>query len=204
MPSAQPDRRSLAKARERRHEQPLHAERRPVALGVLDQRVGFRDPDGAAAALEPIVEQDAGDLPALAGAGAVAEKPAAAEADGVRRVVGCGRDDVEGRIDRPGAGEMAGMRLAGIDHALTLGVGEEPLRDDARRKMRAVGRFGRRDRGHGRRLHETGRMRARARYPDRLQRIGFIERVGDAARRLNALADRRSHRRNRLHGRCGR
>ena len=84
---AKPDRRSLAKARERRHQKPLHAERRPVALGVLDQRVGFRDPDGAAAALQPIVEEDAGDLPALAGAGAVAEKPAAAEADGVRRVL---------------------------------------------------------------------------------------------------------------------
>ncbi len=181
---AEPDRRSLAKTRERRYQKPFHAERRPVALGVLDQRVGFRDPDGAASALEPIVEEDARDLPALAGAGAVAEEPAAAEADGVRRVVGCGRDDVEGRIDRPGAGEMAAMRLAGIDHAFKLGVGEEALANDTRGKMRAIGRLGRRDRGHGRRLHETGRMRAGARYPDRLKRMGFIERVGDAALRL--------------------
>ena len=130
----QPDRRSLAKARERRHQEPLLAERRPVALGVLDQLVGFRDPDGAAATLQPIVEQDAGDLPALAGAGAVAEEPAAAEADGVCGVLRRGRDDVEGRIDRPGALEMRGMRLAGIDHAFELGVGEEAWRDDDARE----------------------------------------------------------------------
>ena len=79
----EPDRRALPEAGERRDQEPLLAERRPVALGVLDQLVGLRDPDGAAAALQPIVEDDAGDLAALAGAGAVAEKPAAAEADGV-------------------------------------------------------------------------------------------------------------------------
>ena len=41
-----------------------------------------------AAALQPVVEQDAGDLAAFAGAGAVAEHPAAAEANGVFGVVG--------------------------------------------------------------------------------------------------------------------
>ena len=82
-------------------EKPFLAERRPVALGVLDQLVGLRDPDRATAALQPVVEQDAGDLAALAGAGAVAEKPAAAEADGVLRIVRRGRDDIEGLIDGP-------------------------------------------------------------------------------------------------------
>ena len=43
----QPDRRALAEARQRRDQQPLHAERRPVALGVLDQLVGLGDPDRA-------------------------------------------------------------------------------------------------------------------------------------------------------------
>ena len=97
----QSDRRSLTKARERRHQQPFLSERRPVALGVLDQLVGFRNPDRAAAALQPIVEQDASDLAALAGAGAVAEEPASAKANGVLGVVGRGGDDVEGLVDVP-------------------------------------------------------------------------------------------------------
>ena len=95
------DRRALRKAGQRRDEQALLAERRPVALGVLDQLVGLRDPDGAAAALEPVVEQDAGDLAALAGAGAVAQHPAAPEADGALCAVGRGRDRVEGRVHGP-------------------------------------------------------------------------------------------------------
>ena len=37
----QSDRRSLTKAREWRHQQPFLSERRPVALGVFDQLVGF-------------------------------------------------------------------------------------------------------------------------------------------------------------------
>ncbi len=86
----QTDRRPLTEARQRRHQQPLLPERGPIALGVLDQLVGFRHPDRAAAALQPVVEQDAGDLAALTGAGAVAEKPAAAEADGVFSIVGRG------------------------------------------------------------------------------------------------------------------
>ena len=59
------------------------------------------DPDRAAAALEPVVEQDAGDLAALAGAGAVAQKPAAAEADGVLGIVARGGDDVKSLVDCP-------------------------------------------------------------------------------------------------------
>ena len=142
---------------------PLHAERRPVALRILDQLVGLADPDRAAAALQPVVEQDAGDLPALAGAGAVAEKPAATKANGVLGVVARGGDDVEGRIDRPGAGEEVGMRLAGIDDALELGVRQQAIRDDVRRQMRPIGWLWRRDRGHRRRLHQLGRMRPASR-----------------------------------------
>ena len=123
----QTDRRALAEARQRRDQQPLHAERRPVALGVLDQLVGLADPDRAAAALQPVVEQDAGDLAALARAGAVAEKPAAAEAHGILRIVGRGGDDVKGLVDRPGSGEKLGMRLAGIDDAFELRVGQQAV-----------------------------------------------------------------------------
>ena len=171
----------MPEARERRDQEPLLAERRPVALGVLDQLVGFRDPDRAAAALQPVVEQDAGDLAALAGAGAVAEQPAAAEADGVLGVVGRGRDDVEGLVDDPRSGEKAGMRLAGIDHAFELGVGQQAVGDDGRRQMRAIGGLGRRDRRHRGRLHEPGRMRLRSGNADRLKRVAFVERLGDAA-----------------------
>ena len=169
-----------AKAGERRDEQPLLAERRPVALGVLDQLVGLRHPDGAAAALEPVVEQDAGDLAALAGAGAVAEHPAAPEAHGVLGAVGRGRDRVEGLVDVPCAGEKAGMRLARIDDAFELGIGQQPVGDDGGRQMRAVGRLRRGDRGHRGRLHEPGRVRLRARNADRLQRVAFVERLADA------------------------
>ena len=166
---------------ERRDEEPLLAERRPVALGVLDQLVGLGDPDRAAAALQPVVEDDAGDLAALAGAGAVAQQPAAAEAHGVLGIVRRGRDDIEGLVDRPGSGEMAGMGLAGIDDALELGVGQQAVGDDIGRQMRPVAGLGRRDRGHRGRLHEPGRMRLRSGNTDRLKRVAFIERVGDAA-----------------------
>ena len=67
------DRRALAEARKRHDVGAVAADRRPVALRVLDQLVGFGDPDSAAAALEPVVENDRRDLAALAGAGAVAE-----------------------------------------------------------------------------------------------------------------------------------
>src|SRR5262249_24445109 len=97
----QPDGRALAEARKRRDEQALHAERGPVALRVLDQLVGFAHPYVAVPALEPIVQQDARDLTALTGARAIAEKPAAAKADGVRDVIASGSDEVEGVVDRP-------------------------------------------------------------------------------------------------------
>ena len=181
MPCCQPDRRALTEARQRRHQKPLLPERRPIALGVLDQLVGFRHPDRAAAALQPVVEQDAGDLAALAGAGAVAEKPAAAEADGVLSVVGRGRDDVEGLVHRPRSGEVAAMGLAGMDDAFELGVGQQAVRDDIGGQMRPIARLGRRHRRHRRRLHQPGGMGLRAGNTDRLQSVFFIKRIGDAA-----------------------
>ena len=68
---------------------------------------------------------------------------------------------------------MAGMRLAGIDDALKLRVGEDCSCEQARRQMRAIGGTRRRDRGHGGRLHKLRRMRLRAREMDRLQRVAF-------------------------------
>jgi len=112
----------LREARERRDQQTLHAQRRPVALRVLEQLVGLRDPDRLAPALQPVVENDAGGLATLAGAGAIPEHEASTEVDGVRCVVAGGRDEVEGLINGPGAGEIVAMRLAGIDDRFKLGV----------------------------------------------------------------------------------
>ena len=119
------DRRSRPKAGERRHQEPLLAEGGPIALGVLDQLVGFADPNGAPATLQPVVENDPGDLTALAGASAVAEKPAAAKADGIFGRLRGGGEIVESVVDDPRALEMRGMSFAGIDHTLDLSVGEE-------------------------------------------------------------------------------
>src|SRR5258707_13304769 len=97
----QTDRRPLAKARQWRHQQPFHSERRPVALGVLDQLVGLADPHRAAAALQPVIEQDAGDLTALARAGAISQKPAAPESHGILGFVRRGADEVISLVNGP-------------------------------------------------------------------------------------------------------
>ena len=55
------------------------AYRRPVAAGVFKQLVGGGQPQRPAAAAQPVVENDGGDLAALAAAGAVAQHPAAPE-----------------------------------------------------------------------------------------------------------------------------
>src|SRR3546814_6822134 len=57
----------------------------PVAHRVLDQLVGLGDPERPAPALEPVVEDDPGDMPALAGPVAVAPEPADPEAHGACR-----------------------------------------------------------------------------------------------------------------------
>ena len=197
------DRVALAEAGKRRDLQALLAERRPVALRVVDQLVGFGDPDGAAAALHPVVEDDAGGLPALARAGAVAEEPAAAEAHGALGVVGGGGNRVEGGIDLPGAGQMPAMGFAGSDDAFELGLGQDALADKALRQMRPVGGLRRRDRSHGGRLHQGGRVRLRAGNADRLQAVAFIDRVGQAvAGGRRPLAGIVGKRFRRLRGRC--
>ncbi len=97
----QPDRRALAEAGERRDQKPFLPEGGPVALRILDQLVGLADPHGAAAAFQPIVEDNAGDLAALARAGTVSQKPAAAESHGILRLVRRGADEVIGLVNGP-------------------------------------------------------------------------------------------------------
>ena len=180
----QTDRRALAEARQRRDEKAFLTERRPVALGVFDQLVGFGEPHRPPAALAPIVEQDAGDLAAFARTGSVTQHPAAPEANSMFAIVGCGRDDIERVVHGPGTGEISGMRLAGIDDAFELGVGEQAIAGDGGRQMRPIAGLGRRNRSHCCRLHQAGRMRRRAQDADGLKRVVLIQRVGDV-RALN-------------------
>ena len=53
------------------------AQSRPVAPCVLQQLVGLGEPEGLIPAAQPVVEDDGGDLPALAAAGAIAQHPRA-------------------------------------------------------------------------------------------------------------------------------
>ena len=71
------------------------------------------------------------------------------------------------------------MRLAGIDDAFELGVGQQAVTDDGGRQMRPIARHRRCDRGHRRRLHELGGVRLRTGNTDRLQSVFFIKRLGD-------------------------
>ena len=96
------------------------------------------------------------------------------------RIVGRGRDDIEGLVDNPRSGEIAAMGFAGIDDAFELRVGEKSIGDDIGRQPRPVRGLGWRDRRHRRRLYEPGRMRLRSGNADRLQSVSFIQRLGDA------------------------
>src|SRR3954464_959852 len=117
------------KSRKRRHEQPLHAERGPIALRILNQFFGFADPDRPAASLQPIVEQDAGDLPTLASPGAIAQKPAATKPNGVLRIIARRSHDIEGRSNRPGAAKKLQVSFACVNDAFELSIRQDPVRD---------------------------------------------------------------------------
>ena len=131
---------------------------------------------GLAASAQPVVENDACRLTALAAAGAVAEEEPFAELDGVRVVLARKRQSVEVFVDGVAAREHFAVRFARIDDGFELGVGEERFVDEAARQERPVGGNRRFHRRHGRRLHELRRMRARIRDVDRLHLIGLIKR----------------------------
>ena len=190
------------------------AERSPVAARVLDELVGLGEPEGALPAAEPLVEHDGGDLASLAAPGAVAEGPAAAEPDrGGQDLAVAGGGLVAGRVpvadpapnglparaDAVVRGEVARVGLAREHHALELGVGQKPVRDDSLGEHRAVRRRRVRHRGHGGGLHERRGMGERARHAHRARaprRVGAGGGVG--AGRLGAGLGRGG-----LHGELG-
>ena len=114
------DRLALGEAGLGRDQQALHPERGPIPLGVFQKFVRLRDPYCLAAALHPVVENDARGFSALADAGAVADHEAFAEADGASGIVGGGGNHIEGGVDRPRSREIVGMCLAGIDYGFEL------------------------------------------------------------------------------------
>ena len=131
-----------------------------------------------------MVEHDGGDLAALAGAGAVAEHPAAPEAHRggqdlavVGDIGGAGTAAIVAVLLRAAlqrlpagtdavvGGEMAIMGLAREHDAFELGVGQQPVRHHAFGQHRPVGRHGMRHRGHGGGLHQRRGMGDGARHP---------------------------------------
>ena len=147
----------------------------PVAAGVLQQSVVLRQPDRPVAALGQVVGDDAGDLAAFAAAGAVTEEEALAERHGARVIVLDQHDLMRRRAGDPRARQDLGVRLAGIDHRLHLGVRDEALAGDLLRQLRPIGRRRRRDRGHGSGFHERGGVRLDLREGDAAERIGLVE-----------------------------
>ena len=131
----------------------------------------------APAAFQPVVQNDAGSLAALAGACSVAEEPTATEADsmfGIR----CDRlEIVKGGIDTPVTGEIAGMSFARIDNAFELGVGKNPAGGDALRQVRAITWLRRRDGCHGNGFDQPVGMRFCIGNVDRLQPVGLVDAI---------------------------
>ena len=177
----------------------------PVAARVLEQLVGLAEPERPLPSPEQLVEDDGGDLPALAAAGAVAQHPAAPEAHRVRQrlvvariivaavgmrmngvtiviaVITLAVDAVHGLpscADAVERGEMALVGLAGEDDALELGIGQEPLGHDPRGQHGTV--RGRRVRHgcHGAGLHQRGGMLDRTGETDGARPPGLVRTGG--------------------------
>ena len=127
----------------------------PVAPRIFEQRLGLGYPDVLAATAQPLVEDDRGDLAALAGAGPVPEEEAGPV--GTATLGWCDRETL--LYGREQAGNVALEGVAGIDQRLELRVGKRLCIDDSLRQGRDVGRPRRGDRAHGDRFHQRGRVR---------------------------------------------
>ncbi len=113
-------------------------------MGVLEKLIGFRDPEGLSPTLQPVVEDNARNLAALARACAVAEVEPAPELESPLIALCYGFKRIEGLVDAPVAPEMLAMSLPGINNRLELGIREQPVGNDRFRQMGAVGRQGKR------------------------------------------------------------
>ena len=176
---------------------PAAPEGGPVAPRVLDQLVALGQPQGAFAPAQPVVEDDAGGLAALAAAGAVAEHPAPAEAYRRRQRPAAGvvlsagllfpvlwnrRDVLPIGLDAVFGGEAAGVGFAGEDEAFDLGVGQRPPGDQPCGQHGPVGRRGVGHGRHGGGLDQGRRMGVGAADPHRVGPPGFVDRVAGRRR----------------------
>ena len=145
------------------------------------------------AALGHVVGDDTGDLSALAASGAVTEEEALTERHGARVIVLDQHHLVRRRASDPRPRQDLRVRLAGIDHRLYLGVGDQALAGDLLRQLRPVGRRRRRDRGHRSGFHERGGVGLRLREGDAAERVGLVEAdvVALARPGLGLIDDRR-------------
>src|SRR3546814_12433859 len=112
------------------------ADRGPVATCILQQRLGLGYPHVLAAPAQPLVEDDGGNLTALAGTGAVAKE----ESGPVRATVLVRRERQPflGRLEQ--TGDVALESVTGVDQRFELSVGQHPFVDYPGRQLRNVRR----------------------------------------------------------------
>ena len=122
-----PDVAPLAELRERYDIALAAAERHPVATRIFDELVTLRDPDRPSAPQQPVVENDARDLPSFAAARSIAQKPALAQTEGTVIALGrCHQLAFDLAALEP-ALEMRLVRVARIDDAFELRRGEKAV-----------------------------------------------------------------------------
>ena len=130
------------------------AERGPVAARVFEQRFVLRDPQMAAFALEPAVEDHARDLAPLARPGAVAEEVP----HPVGRTLRAGRKRAA-LVDRgEGSGNVAGEGVDRVDQRFELRDREHAVLNQRGRHEGTQGRRRREDRAHRHRFDQRGGM----------------------------------------------
>ncbi len=131
-------------------------ERGPVAPGILKQRFVLRDPDVAAPALQPIVENAGRDLTPLSRTGAVSQEVTLAIDSAAFGFV----ETNTFLARREPAGQKLGPGVTRIDNCFELRGGKQALGNGAFREVRHIVGDWRGDRSHRHRFHERGRMLA--------------------------------------------
>ena len=109
-------------------------------MGVKEQLVRFRNPHRLAASAQPVVQNDAGRLTALAAAGAVAKEEPFAELHRCGVIIFGKAQIVQAFVDAVAARKQFGMRFACINDGLDLRVRENARFDQSFRQQGPVGR----------------------------------------------------------------
>ena len=144
-------------ARERLEIERQPAKRFPVAACIFEQRLVLGDPYVATLAGEPAVHNDRGYLPSLARPGPVTEEKTLAVFVTIFGEFQRGAFLADLELAR----EIARECLGSVDQRLALRFGKNAVGLPASGKTRYNIRLGRRDRPHGDRFHERGRMNRR-------------------------------------------